>query len=313
MEEQIREANSVDVEGVDRMRSGQQWAQLLAGRGDYDAAAARLEEARGLRSKHDDHMASLEHAALDARIRAWSGDAAGAIAIARSEVATQGTPSACVDAGPALLAVAASVADDSATLAGFAAVLDAWIADGRWGGGAPADYERVRAQIEAERHRDDAGAWRLVAQSWEAGNRLPNLAYARYREAGAHVAQGENTAAEAAAQESYEIATRVGFAWLVAQVGGLARAHGLDLGESLRVDTPAAATGLTAREREVLTLLAAGRTNRQIGEELFISTKTASVHVSNILAKLRVANRGEAAAAARRLGLDGTSAPTSAR
>jgi DNA-binding NarL/FixJ family response regulator len=54
----------------------------------------------------------------------------------------------------------------------------------------------------------------------------------------------------------------------------------------------------------VLRLLSAGRTNRQIGEELFISTKTASVHVSNILAKLQVSNRGEAAAAARRLGLD---------
>jgi len=62
--------------------------------------------------------------------------------------------------------------------------------------------------------------------------------------------------------------------------------------------------GLTVREREVLALVSAGRTNRQIGEELFISTKTASVHVSNILAKLQVANRGEAAAAARRLGLD---------
>jgi DNA-binding NarL/FixJ family response regulator len=51
-------------------------------------------------------------------------------------------------------------------------------------------------------------------------------------------------------------------------------------------------------------LVAEGRTNRQIADALFISVKTASVHVSNILAKLGVANRGEAAAAARRLGLD---------
>ena len=49
---------------------------------------------------------------------------------------------------------------------------------------------------------------------------------------------------------------------------------------------------------------AEGRTNRQIAEALFISAKTASVHVSNILTKLDVANRGEAAAVARRLGLD---------
>jgi DNA-binding NarL/FixJ family response regulator len=53
----------------------------------------------------------------------------------------------------------------------------------------------------------------------------------------------------------------------------------------------------------VLTLVAAGRTNRQIGEQLYITEKTASVHVSRILAKLGVASRGEAAAIAHRLGL----------
>ena len=60
--------------------------------------------------------------------------------------------------------------------------------------------------------------------------------------------------------------------------------------------------GLTAREVEVLRLVAAGRTNRQIAESLFISTKTASAHVSNLLMKLGVTNRAEAGAAARRLG-----------
>jgi DNA-binding NarL/FixJ family response regulator len=60
---------------------------------------------------------------------------------------------------------------------------------------------------------------------------------------------------------------------------------------------------LTAREQEVLRLLALGRSNRQIGEELFISGKTASVHVSNILAKLGASSRGEAVAIAYREGL----------
>ncbi len=60
---------------------------------------------------------------------------------------------------------------------------------------------------------------------------------------------------------------------------------------------------LTPREREILALLGQGRTNGQIGAQLFISTKTASVHVSNILAKLGVATRGEAVAEARRRGL----------
>ena len=61
--------------------------------------------------------------------------------------------------------------------------------------------------------------------------------------------------------------------------------------------------GLTPREREVLQLVAEGRTNRQIAESLFISEKTAGVHVSNILGKLDASGRTEAAAIARRYGL----------
>ncbi|MBT2487573.1 AAA family ATPase [Streptomyces sp. ISL-96] len=67
--------------------------------------------------------------------------------------------------------------------------------------------------------------------------------------------------------------------------------------------SPAASLGLTPREQDVLRLVAAGRSNRQIAEELYISPKTASVHVSNILAKLGVSGRGEAAALAHRLRL----------
>jgi DNA-binding CsgD family transcriptional regulator/tetratricopeptide (TPR) repeat protein len=67
--------------------------------------------------------------------------------------------------------------------------------------------------------------------------------------------------------------------------------------------SPAEQLGLTRREREVLVLVAAGRTNRQIAEELFISVKTAGIHVSNILAKLGVASRVEAATTAHRAGL----------
>jgi DNA-binding CsgD family transcriptional regulator len=68
---------------------------------------------------------------------------------------------------------------------------------------------------------------------------------------------------------------------------------------------PAAPFGLTDREREVLRLLADGRSNGQIATALFISPKTASVHVSNILAKLGVSGRVEAAGVAHRLGLAG--------
>jgi DNA-binding NarL/FixJ family response regulator len=60
---------------------------------------------------------------------------------------------------------------------------------------------------------------------------------------------------------------------------------------------------LTPRELSVLELVARGMTNRQIGEELFMSEKTASVHVSRILSKLEVGSRVEAATAAQRLGI----------
>jgi DNA-binding CsgD family transcriptional regulator len=81
-----------------------------------------------------------------------------------------------------------------------------------------------------------------------------------------------------------------------------------DLVRAIAGDAPSAATrpntfGLSGREREVLGLVAQGRTNREIGERLFISQKTVGVHVGNILAKLEVSGRVEAAAVAIRLGL----------
>jgi DNA-binding CsgD family transcriptional regulator len=63
--------------------------------------------------------------------------------------------------------------------------------------------------------------------------------------------------------------------------------------------------GLSNREREVLVLISQGRTNREIGERLFISQKTVGVHVGRILAKLGVSGRVEAAAVAIRLGMAG--------
>jgi DNA-binding NarL/FixJ family response regulator len=70
------------------------------------------------------------------------------------------------------------------------------------------------------------------------------------------------------------------------------------VGAETRVDTT-----LTRREQEVLALVAEGLTNRQIGAQLFISEKTASVHLSNLMAKLNVSSRTEAVTVAHRRGL----------
>jgi DNA-binding NarL/FixJ family response regulator len=87
-------------------------------------------------------------------------------------------------------------------------------------------------------------------------------------------------------------------------LAALAQRTGLTLDEA---DEPAPAgpadeglSRLTRRELEVLDLVVAGSTNRQIAERLFISEKTASVHVSRILTKLGAADRREASALARR-------------
>ena len=75
------------------------------------------------------------------------------------------------------------------------------------------------------------------------------------------------------------------------------------LAAAQRGDSAAPLAALTPRELEVLRLVSEGRSNKEIGEQLFISAKTASVHVSNILAKLEVSGRGEAAALAHRHGV----------
>jgi DNA-binding NarL/FixJ family response regulator len=117
--------------------------------------------------------------------------------------------------------------------------------------------------------------------------------------------------AKAALHPAYHTAVTLGAAPLRREIELLAQRGRLHLEE--RVDTaaspevptsPATSLGLTRRELEVLALIAEGRTNRQIGQALFITPKTASLHVSRILAKLGVAGRGEAAAVAHRLGLD---------
>ena len=119
--------------------------------------------------------------------------------------------------------------------------------------------------------------------------------------------------AEAALSAAHDEAVALGATPLVTEIRTVARLGGLRLGDGAGVSgsdeaghapsTPDS-FGLTPREREVLALLTTGATNRMIARTLFISERTASVHVSNLLPKLGVANRTEAARLALRLDLD---------
>lgn len=166
-------------------------------------------------------------------------------------------------------------------------------------------YAAYAAQLAAEQG-GSADAWVRVADRWEALGHAYLAAGARLRAAGAHLRAGDRDTARAFLLTAAEQARRLDAQPLLEEVHGLAR--GARIGLDRPEGTPdrrsdAARFGLTGREAEVLRLLAEGRSNRQIGEELFISPKTVSVHVSRILSKLGVASRGEAAAAAHHLRL----------
>jgi len=178
----------------------------------------------------------------------------------------------------------------------------------------------VRAQLltaEAERTRaagpSDPGRWAEAAGAWDDLGCPWPAAYARWRLAEALLEAGApHQQAAAPLQQAQAAARGLGAAPLQAEVELLARRARIALAPepvARRGRNEAAAPGdelgLTPREKEVLALVAEGRTNRQIADALFISEKTASVHVSNILAKLGVANRAEAAATVHRLGLTG--------
>jgi DNA-binding NarL/FixJ family response regulator len=117
-----------------------------------------------------------------------------------------------------------------------------------------------------------------------------------------------------AASEALARARELGSTWLIEEIESLAARARLNLGEATPAPTGAASNGdaaddpfgLTPRERDVLALVASGATNREIGERLHMAEKTASVHVSRILAKLSVRSRTEAAAVAHRQGLTDT-------
>lgn len=177
--------------------------------------------------------------------------------------------------------------------------------------------------FEAESRRaggeDRADGWAAAVTALEGLERPYQLAFGRYRLAEALLAEdrADRDPVAELLDLAHEAADRMGARPLRDGIVLLARRARLPLGAGQAAagpaPEPAQDLGLTRREHDVLRLVAAGRSNRLIAQELFISPKTASVHVSNILAKLGVSGRGEAAAMAHRLGLfaDGDGAAAS--
>jgi len=169
-----------------------------------------------------------------------------------------------------------------------------------------------RATWEAELTRlagaSGPAAWRAAAQAWDDLGCPHEAGYARWRQAEAELAAGQRAGAAIALRAA--VAAAAGHVPLQAQIRQLAQLARISLEGGAPPATAAPRQpeapppyGLTGRELTVLGLIAAGRTNAQIGAELYISTKTASVHVTNILRKLGVTSRVQAAALAERAGL----------
>ena len=166
------------------------------------------------------------------------------------------------------------------------------------------------ARAEAERRRvdgvHDVDLWRRAADLFTYGDPDGGFVYevarSRWRLAEALAERGDRDGAAAQWRPAVAAAERLGAAPLLAALRDLGARARLG-GARPAAGAPGPLGALTAREREVLKLVAEGRNNREIAAALFISPKTASVHVSNILAKLDVTSRTQAAAVAHREGL----------
>jgi ATP/maltotriose-dependent transcriptional regulator MalT len=332
-EQALQRAEAVGPLGINEILVAEMQARLALSRGRFDEAAERLRPLARLAQRATDIQfvvpvqASLVELALwkrrpeDAAVQAEAAirliDFTPEVRIAEvyalgvrahadlAEVARARRSTAAADeavaAGRSLVeAMRRRHADVVATRPAYEELSLAWL---------------LLCEAEATRleRRPDPDAWIRSIEAWSRLGRQYVAAYGRWREAEARLAvRGDRALVTAALRSALAVAERLGAEPLRAEVLALAGRARLDL--EAAEPKPAAEEkaaepdeivrlGLTAREREVLALVALGRTNRQIADALFISENTAGVHVSNILGKLGVAGRGEAAAVAYRLGL----------
>lgn len=155
----------------------------------------------------------------------------------------------------------------------------------------------LAAQLDRFHGRDARTPLRAALEGWERIGHVPDVAITHLSLAEQHAIHGDREAAREHLAAGREIAMSLEARPMLARADALADRYALTSRERQASDV------LTGRETEVLGLLAEGRTNAEIATTLFMSPKTASVHVSRIIAKLGAGNRTEAAAIARRHGL----------
>ncbi|MFD5762402.1 LuxR C-terminal-related transcriptional regulator, partial [Streptomyces sp. NPDC127044] len=282
---------------------------------------AAAERARALLDGPFDWMATLVAGIVLTDAAALRGDPEGAVASVRATLASlsDGSGNGRPDIGVRLAALALSAVADAAVelrLTGDGAGARRWAdlatelvevarstaAKGEDGSRQGPEGLAWLARAEAEWLRAHSGpevaAWERAVAAFDYGDPY-ELARCERRLAEALLVADRRQEAAERARAARDTAVRLGAVPLREELDTLIRRGRL-------ADSPSAADrvpALTARESDVLRLLARGRTNRQIGEELFITGKTASVHVSNILAKLGASGRTEAVAIAYREGL----------
>jgi DNA-binding CsgD family transcriptional regulator len=296
-------------------------------RGDTSAAAKRWQLIYALPATitRADFGYEAAHRAAEASL--WAGRPGIALQETRRALALFSVPDMTIFCGRLLVAGMRACADlaeqakarrdEPAAAAAVAAAegLASWVGQM---GGAPFTDHRYVATIAAERDTWDAertrlagpsdpDAWAAAAEAWRDLGWPHRAGYAWWRQAQAQLDAGQPAASAAGALRAAGSAAD-GHAPLLAHIRALAERARVPLRPVAAV-TAAPTTkapapyGLTGRELAVLRLLAAGRTNAQIGAELYISPKTAGVHVSSILRKLGVSGRVQAAAMAERAGL----------
>ncbi|HEY7702945.1 MAG TPA: AAA family ATPase [Candidatus Limnocylindrales bacterium] len=321
-----------DPEGANRLSMNGVVGPFYARRGRIDDAVRLLEEGRSLVDPLTEAQFTGPIYAGLVEVALTSGRVDDAVAIAREGLERLGRTSdryyetellslaARAEADRAEVARAGrdhdAAARATAAAAGYRDGLLRWVAEldepSAFGGALAADAALATAEARRAQGAADPDAWGAAVEAADRAGLAWRRAYARYRLAEAVLgSKAPRREAAAAVGEAVATASALGARPLLDQLEALARRSRIDLRAAAEaepdqpvVSAPAAdGHGLTAREREVLALLVEGHTNKRIAERLFISESTAGVHVSNILGKLGVTTRTEAATVAARLGL----------